>query len=43
MIDFKMPLPLAAGETQVSPPPTAADALAMLQADPTLTPILFNL
>src|SRR3954447_12746807 len=38
MIHFKMPLPLAAGETQISPPPIAADALAMLQADPTVTP-----
>jgi integrase len=37
MIDLKMPLPLAA-DTEISPPPTAADALAMLQADPTLTP-----
>jgi integrase len=38
MMDLKMPLPLAAGQTQIAPPPTAADALAMLQADPTLTP-----
>ncbi len=39
MYDLKVTLPLASGVAQISAPPTAADAIAMVEADAGLTAV----